>query len=246
MPATHVVSLAAAVGLALVHLFAGRLRFLDRTPRSSWLSFAGGISVAYVFLHLMPELAQGQEHIREVVGGVLASARHHVYLLALLGLAVFYGLERMAVRSRRGLGVESGRGATPASVFWIHVGSFALYNLVIGYLLLHREGTTPAELGLYAVAMGLHFTVNDYGLREHHRARYDRVGRLLLSAAVLLGWAVGLAVEVPEGAVVVLIALLGGGVILNVLKEELPEERESRFSAFAAGLVVYSGLLLAL
>ena len=33
---------------------------------------------------------------------------------------------------------------------------------------------------------------------------------------------------------------------MNVLKEELPEERESRFWAFAAGAALYSVVLLAL
>jgi hypothetical protein len=42
----------------------------------------------------------------------------------------------------------------------------------------------------------------------------------------------------------VLLALLAGGVILNVMKEELPEERESRFWASATGSAVYATLLL--
>jgi hypothetical protein len=42
----------------------------------------------------------------------------------------------------------------------------------------------------------------------------------------------------------VLVALLAGGVILNVLKEEVPSERQSRFWAFAAGAAAYAGLLL--
>jgi hypothetical protein len=50
-------------GLMLVHLFAGKLRFLEGTPRSRWLSMAGGISVAYVFLHVFPELEEAQQHI---------------------------------------------------------------------------------------------------------------------------------------------------------------------------------------
>ncbi len=43
-----------------------------------------------------------------------------------------------------------------------------------------------------------------------------------------------------------LLALLGGGIILNVLKEELPEQRESRFWAFALGGLGYAALLLTL
>ncbi len=130
-------------------------------------------------------------------------------------------------------------------MFWIHLGSYAVYNVLIGYLLLHREETDLRGLLIYAAAMGLHFVVNDQGLREHHGAAYDRVGRWLLAGAPILGWLLGLAVEVPPLALAALFAFLAGGVVLNVLKEELPEDRESRFSAFAAGTAAYALLLLA-
>ena len=39
-------------------------------------------------------------------------------------------------------------------------------------------------------------------------------------------------------------AFLAGGVVLNVLKEELPAERDSNFAAFAVGATVFAGLLL--
>ena len=92
--------------------------------------------------------------------------------------------------------------------------------------------------------MGVHFVVNDYGLRRDHKGAYDRVGRWVLAAAVLAGWLVGLFFEVSEAALAVLFAFLAGGVIMNVLKEELPEERESRFWAFALGAALYSVVLL--
>jgi hypothetical protein len=38
---------------------------------------------------------------------------------------------------------------------------------------------------------------------------------------------------------------MAGGVILNVLKEELPEERQSKFWAFALGAAIYAALLVA-
>jgi len=57
---------------------------------------------------------------------------------------------------------------------------------------------------------------------------------------------VGLVVELPEAAIAVLTAFLAGGVVLNVLKEEIPEERQSRFWAFALGAALYAALLLAL
>jgi hypothetical protein len=224
----------AATGLiaslfALVHLLGARLDFLRTLPRSLWLSGAGGVSVAYVFVHILPDLAAHQRRVDE--GGLLVSIESHVWLLALAGLAAFYGLERLARRRRRDTGV-----------FWTHVGSFALYNLLIGYLLLHREES--GGLVFYAAALGLHFLVNDQGLREHHGEAYHRA-RWILAAAPLAGWALGAAFALPPLAITALFGFLAGGIILNVLKEELPEERESRFAAFAAGAAGYAALLLA-
>jgi zinc transporter ZupT len=91
--------------------------------------------------------------------------------------------------------------------------------------------------------MGLHFVVNDYGLREHHKDAYTRLGRWLLAGALLAGWILSLVAVVPEKALVAVLAFLAGSVVLNVLKEELPERRQSRFSAFAVGAAGYATLL---
>lgn len=235
-----------AVMLALVHLFAAKLRFLEITPRSIWLSASSGVSVAYVFVHLLPELNLAQETIRGSVGKALLFLEHHVYLLALLGLAVFYGLERAAIVSRQ-RNHEAGNGdVTSSGVFWLHIGSFALYNALIGYLLLHREEPGVQSLSFFAIAMALHFVVNDYGLREHHKRAYGKIGRWILAAAIISGWAIGLATEISKAAIALLFAFLAGGVMLNVLKEELPEERQSRFWAFALGAGLYAALLVIL
>ena len=246
MPVVTVVSLLAVVGLVVVHLFSNRLRFLDGTPRSIWLSIAGGISVAYVFVHLLPELAEGQETIAEAVGESLAFLEHQIYLVALVGLAVFYGLARLATSSRRQRRRTGKEDSTSSGVFWLHIASFGVYNLLIGYLLVHRLATGLEALLLFFIAMALHFVVNDHGLREQHKEAYLRTGRWMLAAAVLIGWVVGLLSEISEVAIAMLTAFLAGGVVMNVLKEELPEERESRFWAFALGAAFYAALLLAL
>ena len=86
--------------------------------------------------------------------------------------------------------------------------------------------------------------VNDFGLREDHKGAYDRAGRWVLAAAVLAGWAVGLLFDVSEAALAVLFAFLAGGVVVNVPREQLPEERESRFRAFVVGADLYAAVLL--
>ncbi len=241
-----ILALALALALALVHVFAGRLRFLSGTPRSRWLSTAGGISVAYVFVQLLPELNKAEEAVSQEAQGALPFLESHVYLLALAGLALFYGVELSSRRSRKGDGNELADEPTGPRAFWLSVGSFAVYNALVGYLLLHREESTVKSLTLFAAALGLHFVVNDYGLREHHKSAYDHVARWVLAASVPLGWAVGQIAEISEAALGLLLAFLAGGVILNVLKEELPEQRQSRFSAFALGALGYTVLLQAI
>jgi hypothetical protein len=86
--------------LRLIHLFAGKLRFLSAVPRSRWLSAAGGASVAYIFVHVLPDLSRQQAAIERNGGIGPGFLANHVYLAALLGLVVFYGLERAAKRSR--------------------------------------------------------------------------------------------------------------------------------------------------
>lgn len=236
-------TLGSVIGFVLVHVFGGKLRFLSITPRSIWLSAAGGVSVAYVFVHLLPELAEHQETLREGTGGVLTSLESHAYLIALLGLGLFYGVERFA-RSAAGHQSDVGREGAPMSVFWTHLGAFALYNVLIGYLLVHREDTDLRGLIIYAIAMGLHFLVNDQGLRAHHGETYHRYGRWLLASAPVAGYLVGVATAVSPLLLSSLFAFLAGGIILNALKEELPEDRQSRFLAFAMGAALYTALLL--
>jgi hypothetical protein len=247
---------AAAVLLVLVHAITPELRFLRGVPRSIWLSIAGGVSVAYVFVHLLPELATGQEHVSRILSGTgIHFAERHVYLIALAGLLAFYGLERLAKESRgrtppppkgenENAPASPPGSATSPAVFWVHMVSFGIYNALIGYLLLHLERRTVTALAFFGVAMALHFLVTDVGLDEDHKEPYRRIGRWILAVAALIGFAAGYAAEVSDLLIAVLVAFLAAGVVLNVLKEEVPSERQSRFWAFALGGAAYAVLLL--
>ncbi|MCG7589288.1 MULTISPECIES: hypothetical protein [Halomonadaceae] len=239
----EVLQLAFAMALAAIHLFAGKLHRLDTLPRSAWLSFAGGFSVGYVFIHIFPELNAAHRAISD--HGVLGLLEHNAYIVALLGLAYFYGLEHWVKRrSRKPTIASTGtkRVENQKSVFWVHVVAFAIYNALFGYLLVYRNTQLPSEL-FFFLAMGFHFLVNDYGLASHHRTLYATQGRWILAAAIVVGWAVGVLVEVAEAVTSLVYAFVAGGLILNVLKEELPEQRCSRFWPFAAGAFACTLLL---
>ena len=59
----NIIGLSLAIMLALVHIFASRTEWLSQWPRRWWISFAGGISIAYIFLDILPELDHAQKEI---------------------------------------------------------------------------------------------------------------------------------------------------------------------------------------
>lgn len=246
----EIAPLIAALVLAAAHVLAPRLRSLTLVPRSGWLSAAGGVSVAYVFVHLLPELAEGQGAIEGGGEGEGASSRpllgfleNHVYLVALIGLAVFYGVEKHSLSSRRRNAQRTGEDCTTDDAFWLSIASFTVYNAVIGYLLLDPDLETHTQLMLYTLALGVHFVINDFALSEHHRDAYRRWARWVVAAAVIAGWLAGTVTDVHERVIAVVVAFIAGGVVLNVLKEELPGERLAQFWPFAGGALAYTVLL---
>lgn len=170
--------------------------------------------------------------------------RAYVYLVSLSGLAIFYALERLARTSRGRRRIDSGEDKVEPHVFWLHIVSFAVYNVLIAYLLLHREESGSWPLLMYFLAMSLHFFTNDFGLRQDQKDLYDHLGRWVIAAAVVLGWVIGAATTIPELYIGFLFAFLAGAVLLNVLKEELPEERKSSLWPFALGAAGFAALLL--
>jgi hypothetical protein len=234
-------ALVIAVVLTALHALAPRIRQLPLVPEAATGSFAGGTAVAYVFLHLLPELAQGNEALGEALDEVLRATpllELGIFFVALAGFTLFYGLDRLA----RAAGESAPRSS--AGAFWLHLSSFAVYNALITYTMPLRLHTGIAFAVLFSIAMGLHFILTDRTLSEHYPRRFARFGRPALAGALLLGWLTA-ALVAPTSALLValLTAFLGGSILLNVFKEELPSGPTSSFPWFFGGLVLYSGLL---
>lgn len=261
---TEAVALAllSTLALAALHLLAPHIRRLPVVPEYATASFAGGLAVAYVFLHLLPELAQGNAEVARILGDETTPTpllELGVFLVALLGFLVFYGLERLAERSKEG--ARSGLrgegdparehpspkgGSGSAGVFRVHLASFMLYNGIIAYTLPLDWRTSIPFAVLFTVAIGLHFVLIDRGLEEHYGSRFDRwPPRLLLAGALVVGWLLA-AVFAPTSTLVVslLTAFLAGSILLNVFKEEIPSTRSSHFGWFTVGLALYALLLV--
>lgn len=239
-------SLGAATLLAAVHVLSRLLRRLREVPRSRFLSFAGGVSLSWAVLRTLPGLRVDQEVLeRAAEAEGIGFLREHVYLAVLASVLLFYGIERLAKQSRQVRRDAHGVDRTTPAVFWVQTCAFAFLNFLIGYALVARVEQGVAALALFSLAMVLKFLVNDHALFADHKELYDRLGRWVLMMAVAAGWVTGYLTRLPEIGPALLRAFIAGSVLFNMLKEELPAERQSRAWAFIAGAVSYAILLLA-
>jgi hypothetical protein len=235
-------SLLAAIVLAGV--YASGIGTAERGlwERRALISAAAGVSVAYVFVDILPELADLNLGLREATGG-LPFAEQRIYLLALLSFVVMYGLEHIVLTRR-----QHRRGSVERMerdpIYWLHVAGFAAYSALIGYLLVERAERGQFELALYVLAMAIHFLVVNHSLAEEHGELYRRHGRWYLAASVAAGWALGALAPLSEIAFARLFAVLAGGVVITSLRSELPDDRRGRFWPFCLGAIGFALLLL--
>jgi hypothetical protein len=243
-------TLGVALLFAAVFLAGGSVHRPGRAGRRRFLSFAAGISVGYTFVHVLPGLSRVQAIAAEAPALFrVRFPEYSVYLWAMAGFLIFYGLETLAVRARPAPAAtaDSAESAENGTRWrpWVHIGGFALYAWLLTHLLVW-QGRSALALGLYTVAMGLHlFPIADHLSREY-AAVYRRRGAPVLALAALAGWASGLMLTIPLHALATLVAVVAGGVIVNAMIAELPKEKEGRYGAFLTGAVVYTALLLVL
>jgi hypothetical protein len=232
-----------ALALAAVFPIGGRLqpmRALIRDQRAL-LSLGGGVSIAYVFVHMMPEMAAAREAYAASATIPVLFRGMMVYFVALLGFVFYYGLETLRSRVR-----ASSRPGREQASYHIHIGGFSVYVWMIAYILVNRVEKTPLHVAIYTVAMAAHFLTIDHSLREEHGTLYEPSGRYLLAAVCALGWGVGLVVPLPLYVIALMVAFVSGAIIMNSAIMELPHRNEESFLAFLAGGVIYGILLVPL
>lgn len=205
------------------------------------VSLGAGMSVAYVFVHVLPGLA----NLRTVfmVSTTLETPFEGrvLYLLALVGFLAFYSLDSVSSRLTRSGGDRPSRIA-----LGLNVAGFAAYGWLLSYLLLHHFGSSSFSPVLFAVAIVLHLFGVNHGLHARHGAGYDRIGRPVIAGMCLLGWVAGALVSLPPDVLAPVLAFVAGAVIMNSAIMELPDGREMSVIPFLGGGLGYGVLLLML
>ena len=124
---------------------------------------------------------------------------HHSYLVALVGLIIYYGMD---VAVANVLVLPDSRASRPAVKLLVcaHAGSLLGYYFLVSYLmseLRDRGYVGYVSLGLFAAAMILHYLGIDHGLRQKFGGLYDRYLRWVFVVASTGGWILATVTEIP-------------------------------------------------
>lgn len=218
-----------------------------RHHKRKLLSFGAGVTIAYVFVHLLPELEAAREVLSQNAARMsLPFPALRVYLAALIGFMFFYGLEHMVAWTGKPAGSEATDGEEGRLGRLIHVGGFLGYVWLAGYLAVRSLEEGSMRIVLYAVALGLHFLSLDFSFVREYGAWYRRSVRYAFALAPLTGWAVGIFFGFGQLFTAALLGFLSGGIIMNAIVSELPKEKEGRFLSFLLGGAFYTALLIIL
>jgi len=240
-------SLAVALVFAVAYLVGGRVLPSERMEqlwaRRRIISAAAGISVAYVFVDVLPELELQHKILVEKAGTRMLFVEQRLYVLAMLSFVVFYGLEHMVLVSHE-RGPQALSAGRADAVFRLQLAGYAAYSALIGYLVVDRAERGAVSLILYMIAMAVHFLIVDHSLGEEHGRAYGRGARWILAGSVVAGWLIALTTPLSETVVARLFAVLAGGVVITSLRSELPDDRKGRFWPFCLSAVIFATVLL--
>ncbi|MBB6055117.1 hypothetical protein HNR75_000999 [Tolumonas osonensis] len=206
----------------------------------SLVSFGSGMAVAYVFMQIMPELQTVRSLFVASAPVPLWFEGKVIYLLALLGFLLFYGLNNLSHSVS-----ETGYSKQERWKLQLHIGSLAAYVWLIGYMLVQRLDPEDS-LVLYAMATIFHFLAISHELPEKYGVLYGLRERFILAGMCMLGWAAGQLFALPHMVLALMVAFISGGIIINSIIMELPKEKDGRFLPFVAGGVCYALILLPL
>jgi hypothetical protein len=230
-------SLGGSLLLAIAFVLARYCRKFTLHIERRWHALSAGVVVAYVFVNVMPEL---EEHRAAVAGSAIGNVldiEKRIYLWALAGFVAFAGLSRL--RS-----APAGAFRSIARLYSGTIAGYALYMMLIGYLLVRREDATILSLGLYVFAIGLHLFMMDSELAEQFERRYEPTGRVVLACCVLIGWVLGIVGAFPDSITSRLFAFLAGGVLITSVHAEVRAEEGPRFWWFVGGTAAYATVLM--
>jgi hypothetical protein len=233
-----IVLMVLTVLLAISHYLSPYLKRISWLRPERLTSFAGGVAVGYVFLHMLPEIVEQHDRIHELLNRTAYMSPFRdlaVFIVALFGFEVFYILDRFTYK---------GSVTNVNASYRLNLGMYFFYNFMITYTLILRFDSGISYAILFTFAMGLHFILSDNHFKRYYPDLFGSRSHLFLILGLVAGCAFSLAFSVNVYFAAMLTSFLSGAILYNAFAEEISFEKESSPPFFFLGTAIMAGLLI--
>lgn len=216
--------------ITLVHYFGERIDEETASYQAPITSFASGLTLAYIFLQLFPELTTA-----------VSLQDNMVFMPVLAGVAAIHLIEKHIYRRERD------PNAIRKDFKEMHTGILLLYHLVIGILLFQLLQTSTVRGTLFFLPILLHTTVSSLSLSEiHEDILHTPVVITSVSLAPLIGVAIASIYPIPSALFYTLLGLVTGILLYTTMRDSLPHVDSGAIPAFVLGTLGYGALIVAI
>jgi|GEM_PF-6098862 len=226
--------------LCIAHYLSPQLKKISWISPSQLVSFAAGVTAAYVFLHMLPELIESRDNIRVILqkyGWQQQVVDLFVYFLALVGFEVYYILSYMGDRA------NWRQDGSVNKLFKYAIGFYFIYNFLITYTLMLRVDTSILYAVLFSLAIGLHFVLTDRQLRRTYPTLFSLKFRIVLLLALIVGFVVSLVFPISAFGTSLFVAFLSGAILCVSFTEQSSITKQTSLVSFMIGSLVMSAIL---
>jgi multisubunit Na+/H+ antiporter MnhB subunit len=234
--------------MSIAHVASNRAKLLNAFKTHGWISFSAGASVAYVFVHVFPEIGIYQQHIAGNTGHhqPVSFINQPLYLAALGGLCFLYLLDTIEEQSYDENSSSLQARKYNMTLFSVRSVLYVLYNIMIAYIITQRPGEGLMNIFLIAIALILHFIVANIRAHERYGELYEKYMRWPAAGGLISGWFLGVIIDLPDVITVTIFSLIGGMITYIALKSELPQTGHKAPYHFFAGAFIYALIVLAI
>ena len=214
--------------------------YMNRIPGLSpkrITSFAGGVAVGYVFLHMLPEIVESHDKIHALLAQSVYMSQFRdlaVFVIALMGFEIFYILDRLTFEKSISNAQDS---------FKLSLGFYFVYNFLITYTLVLRIEAGIFYAILFTLAMSLHFILSDKHFKRYYPQLFTASSRLFLILGLVSGTLVAILLPKNVYIAAMLTAFLSGAILYNAFSEEINLSRQTSMTFFFLGTAIMALLL---
>ena len=195
--------------------------------RISLISFAAGLSSAYLFLLLLPEVFNG-----------FMVLKNYIFLILFIGFISIHISEKYIYK-------HVNKKRIKQDVRAVHHITFFLYHIIIGIILVTFLKQSFREGLLFFIPVWLHTTISSIALTEmHKKIKQISISKILLSLSTILGIIIALLIMIPISIYYILLSLITGSLIYIIVKDFTPKGKEGNLNMFILGIISYSLIII--